>query len=286
MVWPMHVEIIEVTPRDGLQDARGELTTDEKVELILALSQAGMRKIEFTSFVSPRWMPRMRDADEVATRLRGLPGLIALVPNVVGFERAVRFGVREVTFVVSASPRHQEANLRMSLTSSFNNFLSISNSNTLHSVRLRGAISCAYGSPFPEEVISPEAVADIATTFAELGAEEISLADTVGMGTPRVIGDVTTAVKARVPNIPLALHLHDRFGLGQANVVAGLMSGIEMIEATLGGLGGCPYAPNAPGNLNVELLVDWLQKMGIPTGLNLELLAQIRAKLLKQLDHS
>lgn len=283
MEWPNYVEVVDVTPRDGLQDEASELTTLEKIQLIRDLRAAGVPRIEATSFVSPKWIPQLRDAEQVLGGLERCDDLIALVPNVRGFERAVATDVAELTFVVSASPRHQMDNLHMTLEASLANFRAIAQSPKSGRVRLRGGISCAFGSPFAEEVIRPDEVAAVAAAFVDHGAVELSLADTVGVGTPDFVWRVISAVKERVPGTPLALHLHDRFGLGLGNVVAALFCGVTTIETALGGLGGCPYAPDAPGNLDTEALVRWLHQMGIDTGIDLDALGGIRARLLAQL---
>lgn len=283
MQWPKFVEVVDVTPRDGLQDESSELTTAQKIQLIQDLRGAGIRRIEATSFVSPKWIPQLRDAEQVLAGLDRCDDLVALVPNVRGFERAIATDVAELTFVVSASPRHQMDNLHMSLEASLENFRAVSQSPKAGQVRLRGAISCAFGSPFEEETIEPDAVAAVAKAFVESGAVELSLADTVGIGTPDFVHRVITAVKAEVPNTPIAIHLHDRYGIALGNVVAALFCGVTTIETALGGLGGCPYAPDAPGNLNTEDLVRWLNQMGIETGIDLSKLAVVRRTLLEQL---
>lgn len=285
MSFPTQVEVVDVTPRDGLQDAKGKLTTVEKAHLIGALRDAGVRRMEAVSFVSPKWMPKMADAEAVLKHLNHFDGLIALVPNLKGFERATASGIQEVTYVVSASPKHQEANLRMDLQASLDQLDRILGAG-LAPCTIRGAISCAYGSPFEEESILPEAVADVAEAMSRRGIEEIGLADTVGIGTPQVVQAVTTAVKQRVPDAKIAVHFHDRYGLGQANVTAALMCGVDTFEAALGGLGGCPFAPDAPGNLNTEDLVGWLEQMGVDTGIDLEKLKTARKFVLEQLNKS
>lgn len=284
MTWPTRVQVVDVTPRDGLQDAVGELTTEGKVQLIADLRLAGISRIEATSFVSPKWIPQLRDAEQVLALFSDWSDLIALIPNVRGFERALQTQVRDLTFVVSASPRHQMDNLHMTLDQSLDNFRSLAQSAKAHQVHLRGAISCAFGSPFREETIDPGEVARIAGAFVEAGASELSLADTVGVGTPDFLTQVIQAVQRVVPDTPLSIHLHDRYGLGQGNVVAALLCGVDTFESALGGLGGCPYAPDAPGNLNTEDLVSWLHQMGIETGIDEAALARVRKQLLSQLD--
>lgn len=286
MAWPASVNIVDVTPRDGLQDEPTEISTEHKIALIRGLREAGIRRVEATSFVSPKWVPQLRDAEQVLAGLTGYEQLIALIPNRRGFDRAITTHVGELGFVVSASPRHQKDNLNMSLQESIEQFAALAALPDARRVRLRVGISCAFGSPFETEHISPQEVARIAKELTDYGAQEVTLADTVGVATPVVITQVITAVQAAVPSTPLALHLHDRFGLGLGNVVAALLCGVDTFESALGGLGGCPYAPNAPGNLNTEDLVRWLHHMHIETGVNPGALSTLRHTLLKQLHES
>lgn len=280
--WPSAVEVVDVTPRDGLQDAKGRLTTSEKVTLVQKLFEAGVPRVEAVSFVSPKWVPSMADAENVLKGTGTHRKVIGLVPNSKGFERAVASGIREITYVVSASPMHQDANLNMPLHQSLRQLESIMEQVAESKIRVRGAISCAFGSPFEEQILGDD-VAEVARQLVELGVVEIGLADTVGIGTPQVVADVIDCVQGRIPNTQIAIHLHDRYGLGQANVVTAMSRGISTFEAALGGLGGCPFAPNAPGNLDLESLVSWLQAMGIETGVNLEAVAAIRKQLLATL---
>lgn len=273
MNWPTKVQVIDVTPRDGLQDADFELNTAEKAELIRRLYSAGIKEMETTSFVSPRWVPRMRDAEAVAKMTEDFDGTIALVPNLKGFERALTSAVSAVTFVVSVSPIHQQENLRMSLEDSWRHLSEIVERRGGTNMPIRGAISCAFGSPFAEETIAASDVAAIAAKLVEFGANEIGLADTVGVGIPQVMSRVICAVQDKVGDTPIAVHLHDRFNLGQGNIVTALACGITRFEAALCGLGGCPFAPDAPGNLNIEKLVQWLHLMEIETGIDEVVLA-------------
>ncbi len=283
MSWPSLVDIVDVTPRDGLQDEPSELSTAEKIALIKGLRQAGIRRVEATSFVSPKWIPQLRDAEQVLAGLSEPDNLIALIPNRRGFERALMTTVAEVGFVVSASPKHQHDNLNMTLSESLHQFRTIAELPNTRGLRLRGAISCAFGSPFTNERIDPAEVATIARSLVQYGACEVSLADTVGIGTPNFVTDVIKAVQDAIPDTPLAIHLHDRFGIGLGNVTAALLCGVNTFESALGGLGGCPYAPDAPGNLNTETLVGWLHHMGITTGIDLIALSEVRRTLLNQL---
>jgi hydroxymethylglutaryl-CoA lyase len=282
--WPRRVDVIDVTPRDGLQDARGTLDTPQKIRLVRELFAAGIRQVEITSFVSPRWVPKLADAETVASAFASQPGTIALIPNLKGFERAVAAGVEAVTFVVSASSRHQQDNLRMPIERSFEELERIRDALAGHpKVRLRGAISCSFGSPYAEENIRAEDVAQIARRLAAAGADEIGLADTVGMGTPKQVAEVIDAVRTVLPDVPLVLHLHDRCGLALANITVALERGVTRFETALGGLGGCPFAPNAPGNLDTETFVEWMDAMGVETGVDRQALARTRAWLLDAL---
>ncbi|WP_197029238.1 hydroxymethylglutaryl-CoA lyase [Alicyclobacillus macrosporangiidus] len=288
--WPKRVTVIDVTPRDGLQDAKGALRTEEKIRLVEELYRAGVPEVEVTSFVSARWVPRLADAEAVAQAVRHHPGNIGLIPNRKGYDRAVQAGVRAVTFVISASPRHQQDNLRMPLERSLEELRTIAEA-AGHVARaagpvLRGAISCSFGSPYPDEDIRPETVARVAEALAACGVTEIGLADTVGVGTPERVASVIDAVKSALPEMPLVLHLHDRRGLALANVTVALERGVTRFETALGGLGGCPFAPDAPGNLDTETFVGWMHRMGIETGVDLAALTETRTWLLQALRAS
>ncbi|MCL6517025.1 hydroxymethylglutaryl-CoA lyase [Alicyclobacillus sp.] len=293
--WPKTVRVIDVTPRDGLQDAKGTLRTEDKVRLIDELYQAGVPEVEVTSFVSPRWVPKLADAEAVAQAVRHHPGNIALIPNQKGFHRAAAAGLRAVTFVVSASLRHQRDNLRMPLERSLEALAEIAKMTGAATAPtpdhgavpiLRGAISCAFGSPWADEEIPPDAVARVARALADRGVIEIGLADTVGVGTPERVADVIDAVQRAVPGMPLVLHLHDRWGIALANVTVALERGVSRFETALGGLGGCPFAPNAPGNLDTESFVGWMERMGVETGVDRAALARTRTWLLEALRRS
>ncbi len=286
MAWPRRVHVVDVTPRDGLQDAHGEIGTAHKVRLVRELFAAGTTKVEVTSFVSPKWVPKLADAEAVMQELAGCTNTIGLVPNFKGYQRAEGAGVKAITFVVSASPQHQQDNLRMSLERSFEEMKEISDAASRSGIELRGAISCSFGSPYEEEDVTPNDVARIAQQLVALGAREIVLADTVGVGTPQRVSAVLEEVRCDLPDISVALHLHDRYGLALGNIVTVLERGVTVFETALGGLGGCPFAPNAPGNLNTETFVKWMQRMGIETGVNLSALAATREWLLNELAAS
>ncbi|WAH36807.1 hydroxymethylglutaryl-CoA lyase [Alicyclobacillus dauci] len=269
-----------------MQDAHGEISTEQKLRLVQELFAAGVAQVEATSFVSPKWIPKLADAEALMKELTDKSDTIGLVPNFKGYQRAEAAGVSAVTFVVSASPRHQQDNLRMSLERSLDELQRIGEAARNSGIEVRGAISCSFGSPYEEEIITPHQVASIAKQLATLGASEISLADTVGVGTPEVVSAVLDHVRRELPNTSLALHLHDRYGLALGNIVIALERGVTTFETALGGLGGCPFAPDAPGNLNTETFVGWMQRMGIETGVDLTALAAIRSWLLDQLEVS
>ncbi|MCL6625766.1 MAG: hydroxymethylglutaryl-CoA lyase [Alicyclobacillus shizuokensis] len=284
--WPRRVTVIDVTPRDGLQDACGEISTLQKVQLIQELYAAGVPSVEVTSFVSPRWIPRLSDAEAVARGVAEYPGTIGLIPNFKGYQIALKSGVKAVTFVVSASQRHQQDNLRMSLERSLEELRQIHSANEGAGMQIRGAISCSFGSPYSEENITATQVARIARELVASGVSELGLADTVGVGTPQCVSEVIDEVRKALPQIPLVLHLHDRYGIALGNAVVALERGVTRFETALGGLGGCPYAPNAPGNLNTETFVFWMHRMGIQTGVHLPALASTREWLLNALNTS
>ncbi|AUW94419.1 hydroxymethylglutaryl-CoA lyase [Sulfobacillus sp. hq2] len=265
--------IIDVTPRDGLQDLDQFVETAIKVELVNRLVEAGVQWIEVASFVSPKMVPQMADAEVVLSRLpTSIAQWIALIPNRRGYDRAKLTHAHYLTYVVSASPRHQQDNVGRPLEASLREFESLAEQSN-NKMKLRGAVSCAFGSPYSEEVGGEEVVAEIARRYVAAGACEIVLADTVGVATPEKVDRIVRGVQAAVLDVPLAIHFHDRAGLGQENVKAALNLGIRRFESALAGLGGCPFAPNAPGNLNSVKLVTWLEGWGYDTGIDIQRLA-------------
>jgi hydroxymethylglutaryl-CoA lyase len=285
--WPLQVTVVDVTPRDGLQDADHFVTSEQKLSFIHALLDAGIVAIEATSFMHPKWIPQLADADYVATHLPQHPGVIysALIPNMRGYERAQAAHIEEITLVVSASESHNRANLNRSVDESLAQLRQVAERARTDGVMVRGAIATAFGCPF-EGKVAPEAVLRIVHAYAEMGLQQVSLADTIGVGNPRQVFTLFQEARQMLPeNISLSAHFHDRAGYGLANVFAALQAGVTTFDAAIGGLGGCPYAPGAPGNLSTETLVEYLEAMGFATGISLAKLAAARMQLLEDLAH-
>ena len=292
-VWPSKVTVVDVTPRDGLQDADHLVSSEQKLAFISALLAAGVRSVEVTSFMRPEWIPQLADADYVAMQLPHIlqhPMLAdvtysALVPNMRGYERARKAGIAEVTLVVSASESHNRANLNRPVDETLAQLALVAARAEEDGVAVRGAIATSFGCPF-EGAVAPEAVLRIVRAYAEMDVQQISLADTIGVGNPHQVYELFRMARAQLPaSISLSAHFHDRAGYGLANVFAALQAGVTTFDAAVGGLGGCPYAPGAPGNLSTETLVEYLETMGFETGISLAGLAAARQQLLADLAH-
>ncbi|CAM3577475.1 hydroxymethylglutaryl-CoA lyase [Halomonas lysinitropha] len=268
---PRRVHITEVGLRDGLQNEPVVLATEQKLALARALIAAGVREFEVTSFVSPRAVPALSDAAELVAALRDTPGLhlSALVPNLRGAERALEAGVDSVVLFVSASESHNAKNVNRSVEASLAGFEQVARRLEGSGVALRGAIATAFGCPF-EGNVPVQAVEDIARRFAGLGATHLSLGDTTGMATPPLVTERVRHLHQAAPELALTLHFHNTRGIGLANVMQGLALGVDRYESSIGGLGGCPFAPGASGNIASEDLAYLLGEMGIDTGLELE----------------
>lgn len=268
---PRRVHVTEVGLRDGLQNEPVVLATEHKLDLARALIAAGVREFEVTSFVSPRAVPALADAAELMAALRDTPGLhlSALVPNLRGAERALEAGVDSVVLFVSASESHNAKNVNRSVEASLAGFERVARLLEGSGVALRGAIATAFGCPF-EGNVPVQAVGGIARRFADLGATHLSLGDTTGMATPPLVTERVHHLRGAVPDLPLTLHFHNTRGIGLANVMQGLALGVERYESSIGGLGGCPFAPGASGNIASEDLAYLLEEMGIDTGLELD----------------
>lgn len=279
------IVVQEVAPRDGLQIEPTWVPTDEKVRLIDAFSDLGFSRIEVSSFVSPKAVPALRDAAEVFARIKRRPGIIyvALVPNLRGANDALAAGADELNLVMSASQTHNLANMRMTGEASFAGFQTIA-ALPRGKVLLNGSIATSFGCPF--EGPQPEArVLDLMRSYLDLGAEGVTLADTTGMANPRQVRAlVDKALKLVTPDM-LTLHFHNTRGLGLANVLAAYDAGARRFDSALGGLGGCPFAPGATGNICTEDLVNMCDEMGIATGLDLAVLIQLARSLPPLLGH-
>jgi isopropylmalate/homocitrate/citramalate synthase len=264
------VRIYEVGPRDGLQNEKQILPASVKIELINRLSASGLKAIEATSFVSPKWVPQMGDAAEVMAGIGRKDGISypVLVPNDKGMLAAVAAGAKEVAIFTAASESFTQKNINCTIEDSIVRFRPVMEEARDKGIKVRGYVSCVAGCPY-EGHIEPSKVAEVAAQLKEIGCYEISLGDTIGVGSPRQIKNMLEAVTAVVPMNMLALHCHDTFGQALANIYAGLEAGIEVIDSSVGGLGGCPYAPGAAGNVATEDVLYMLKGMGIDTGVNL-----------------
>jgi len=275
-----HTYIHEVVARDGLQIEPQFVPTEKKVELIDALSATGLAKIEVTSFVSPKAVPNLRDAETVMAGIKRNPEVkyVALIANLKGAERAIAARADEVNLVVSVSETHNRANVRRSTDASFEGFGEIMRELDGSGIAVTGALSTAFGCPFEGEQ-APGRVMQFVQRYVELGADSVTLADTTGMAHPKQVLDLCTGVRERWPELELALHFHNTRGMGLANVLSGLAAGVQHYEACLGGLGGCPFAPGATGNICTEDLVHMLECMGYTTGVNLDKLLAVSKRL-------
>ncbi len=286
---PARVTIVEVGPRDGLQNEPTPLALEDRLELVRRLAAAGLRRIEAGAFVSPRWVPQMAASDELFRRLAGLEELAgvrlsALVPNARGLARAVEVGVGEIAVFGAASDAFSRRNINASIEDSLARFRELVAAAREMGLRVRGYVSCIAGCPYEGEV-PLRRVVEVASALHAMGCEEVSLGDTIGVGTPRRIVQVVRACADHLPLEALALHLHDTYGQALANVLAGLECGIRIFDAAVGGLGGCPYAPGASGNLATEDLVYMLEGCGIATGVDLEALVATAHWISRRLHH-
>lgn len=264
-----HVEIFEVGPRDGLQNEKRAIPTAEKVALVDLLSTAGFRRIEVASFVSPKWVPQMADSAAVLAGIRRAPGIsyAALTPNLKGYEGARAARADEVAIFASASEGFSKANLNASIAESLDRFAPIMDAARADGIPVRGYISCVTDCPF-DGPTPPEAVARLAARLKAMGCYEISLGDTIGRATPETIRAMLEAVLSEVPAGQLAGHYHDTGGRACDNIAASLALGIRVFDAAVGGLGGCPYAPGAQGNVATEAALARIEALGFTTGLN------------------
>jgi hydroxymethylglutaryl-CoA lyase len=269
--WPAHVEIVEVGPRDGLQNEAAAIPTADKAAFVDLLSAAGLPVIEVSAFVSPRRVPAMADAADVFAAIARRPGTryTALVPNPTGLARAIDAGVREVAIFAAASETFSRRNINQGIDESFVAYAAVCRQAEAAGVRVRGYLSTSFGCPYEGDVPSAR-VADLAARLRDLGVFEVALGDTIGVAHPGQVWSVLEAVAPRVPVGSIACHFHDTRGTGLANVLAALESGVTVFDASAGGLGGCPFAPGATGNLATEDLVYLLNGLGIATGVSLD----------------
>ncbi|XP_041069188.1 hydroxymethylglutaryl-CoA lyase, mitochondrial-like isoform X1 [Carcharodon carcharias] len=268
---PEHVKIVEVGPRDGLQNEKVIVPADVKIQLINLLSETGLPVVEATSFVSPKWVPQMADQKEVMQGIRKYPNVSypVLTPNLKGFETALKAGAREVAIFGAASEIFSKRNINCSIDESLQRFEEVMKAAKDLSIPVRGYVSCVLGCPY-EGNVSPIKVAEVAKKLYSMGCYEISLGDTIGVGTPGSMQEMLTAVIKEVPVNALAVHCHDTYGQALANIFAALQMGICTVDSSVAGLGGCPYAQGASGNVATEDVVYMLNGLGIHTGVDLQ----------------
>lgn len=269
------VEIFEVGPRDGLQNETGHIPTREKIALVDCLSGAGFARIEVASFVSPKWVPQMADSGDVLRGIRRAPGVryAALTPNMRGLRDALEAGADEVAIFGSASEGFSKANINATIEESLARFAPVMEAAGAEGLRVRGYVSCVVECPY-DGPVAPQAVAQVAESLWAMGCYEISLGDTIGRGRPEAVEAMLTAVRDVVPVERLAGHFHDTGGRALENIEVALARGVRVFDAAVGGLGGCPYAPGAAGNVATEAVQDRLVALGYETGLDRDVLAR------------
>jgi hydroxymethylglutaryl-CoA lyase len=270
MTYPTQVRVVEVGPRDGLQNESKTVTADIKIALIEALADAGLTSIEAGSFVSPKWVPQMATTAEVLAKLRRKPGVSysVLVPNLKGLDQALACNVQEIAVFGAASESFSQRNINCSIGESLNRFVPVVERALGEGLKVRGYVSCVLGCPYEGE-INPDRVAQVAGKLYAMGCYEVSLGDTIGTGTPLKARRLVETVASEVPLDRVALHFHDTYGQALANIVACLDLGVSVVDSAVAGLGGCPYARGATGNVATEDVVYMLDGMGIETGLEL-----------------
>ena len=263
------VRIVEVGPRDGLQNEKTPVSVEDRIAFVKALVGAGLHTVEVGSFVSPKAIPKMMGSDQVFLGVRDLPGEFhVLVPNEKGYEGAKAVGAKVIAVFASASEGFSRANINCSVAESVERFKPVIERAKADGIRVRGYVSCVLGCPYDGDV-APQAVVDVSKTLFDLGCYEVSLGDTIGVGTPSKARQMLRAVAGSIPMPKLAMHFHDTYGQALANLYAGMEEGCRVVDSAAGGLGGCPYAPGATGNVGTEDVVYMLEGMGIATGVDM-----------------
>ena len=284
---PKHVKIVEVGPRDGLQNEKQAIDTATKVELIARLGASGLKTIEATAFVSPKWVPQMADNAEVMRQITRLDGVTypVLTPNLKGLDAALATGVTEVAVFAAASEAFSQKNINCSIDESIERFVPVIESAREHGVAVRGYVSTVVGCPYQGDV-PPEKVAEVSKALFDLGCYEISLGDTIGVGTPLKVQAMLAEVSKAVPMEKLAGHFHNTYGMAIANIYASLQMGMAVFDASVAGLGGCPYAKGASGNVATEDVVYLLNGLGIDSGVDLTSLVETAVWVSAQLGRA
>ena len=287
MRYPARVTVVEVGPRDGLQNEAAPITTADKIAFVDRLSATGLSVIEVSAFVSPRWVPQMADASEVFAGIAKRPGIryTALVPNVAGIERANAAGVTEIAVFAAASESFSRRNINQTIDASLDRYRAVCRRASEFGMRVRGYVSTAFGCPF-EGRVAPEKVAEVAAALIDMGVFEVAVSDTIGIAHPGQVAVVVDVVAKRIGLEHIALHFHDTRGTALANVMAALDLNVTTFDASAGGLGGCPYAPGATGNLATEDLVYMLNGLDIETGVDLTALTEASAFIEPRLGHA
>ena len=287
MSLPQKVNIVEVGPRDGLQNEALPISVEAKVRLVDDLSVAGFGHIEAGSFVSARWVPQMAGSAQVLAQIQRREGVIysALTPNLRGFDDALAAGAGEVAVFAAASQAFSQRNLNCSISESLERFAPVMAAARLHGLRVRGYVSCVLGCPY-EGNVSPEQVVAVANELHAMGCYEISLGDTIGIGTPGAARALFNAVAAHIPRSKLAGHFHDTYGQALVNIYASLEEGIQVFDSSVAGLGGCPYAKGASGNVATEDVLYMLRGLGIETGVDLDQVIQAGQRICEVLGRS
>jgi hydroxymethylglutaryl-CoA lyase len=271
MSLPQRVRLVEVGPRDGLQNEAAPVSVSDKLQLVHDLAEAGVSYIEAGSFVSPKWVPQMAGSAELFAGIQRKPGVTyaALTPNLRGFEDALAAGVQEVAVFAAASEAFSQRNINCSISESLDRFLPVMEAARLHGITVRGYVSCVLGCPY-EGTVAPKQVAAVANELYTMGCYEVSLGDTIGTGTPGATRTLFDVVAGQIPRGKLAGHFHDTYGQALANIYASLLEGIQVFDSSVAGLGGCPYAKGATGNVASEDVVYLLNGLGIDTGIDLD----------------
>jgi isopropylmalate/homocitrate/citramalate synthase len=286
MTYPTRVTVVEVGPRDGLQNEAAALTVEDKVELCRGLIEAGLPVVEVGAFVSPKWVPQMAGTGEIVSRLGHPAGvrLPVLVPNRKGFEAAVDSGVREIAVFTAASETFNRKNINATIDESFARFAEFVPEARRQGLWVRGYVSTCFGCPYEGRVAAEKAV-DVVRRLVEAGCHEVSVGDTIGVAVPSQVVELVGRLQAVVPLASVAVHFHDTRGTALANVLAALQQGVTIVDSSAGGLGGCPYAPGASGNLATEDLLYMLHGMGIETGVDLDAVVRASRALAPRLGH-
>lgn len=271
MQLPQKVRLVEVGPRDGLQNEAQLISIADKVQLVDELTASGLSHIEVGSFVSPKWVPQMAGSSKVFAQIQREQGVTyaALTPNLRGFEDALAAGVKEVAVFAAASEAFSQRNINCSISESLERFAPIMEAARLYGIKVRGYVSCVLGCPYEGE-IAPQQVAAVSRELIDMGCYEVSLGDTIGTGTPGATRTLLNVVAGQIPRGKLAGHFHDTYGQALANIYASLLEGIEVFDSSVAGLGGCPYAKGASGNVASEDVLYMLQGLGIETGVDLD----------------